>query len=136
MYDCASGGVPLSSDASKPHDDAYRHPRSTALAPPHQEHAQALDLNMNSGYSLYSQVGRRGSAVCGGGGGRLRGARGWLARCSVAPAAPVPLSRSHARRVSCWPMLPRQPGLCCCGGVLLHKGGRELCWGVTGSVTR
>lgn len=74
MYDCASGGVPLSSDASKPHDDAYRQPRrSSELATAHQEHAQALDLNMNSGYSLYSQVGRRGSAVSGGReGGSLR----------------------------------------------------------------
>lgn len=87
MYDCASGGAPLTSDASKPHDDAYRQPRrSTDLVTAHQEHAQALDLNMNSGYSLYSQVGRRGSAVSGGweGGRRRAGARGSL-------ASPVPL---------------------------------------------
>uniref|UniRef100_A0A0P4WBU9 BHLH domain-containing protein n=1 Tax=Scylla olivacea TaxID=85551 RepID=A0A0P4WBU9_SCYOL len=58
MYDCASGGAPLTSDASKPHDDANRHHRrSTDLVTAHQEHAQALDLNMNSGYSLYSQYG-------------------------------------------------------------------------------
>lgn len=95
MYDCASGGVPLSSDASKPHDDAYRQPRrSTDLATAHQEHAQALDLNMNSGYSLYSQVGRRGSAVSGGREGGMLRASGctrllapWLLRAAHMDAA-------------------------------------------------
>ncbi|KAK4293962.1 hypothetical protein Pmani_033380 [Petrolisthes manimaculis] len=56
MYDCASG-VPLTSAASKPREDAQRQAlRSNVLASAPQENVHDLDLNMNSGYSLYSQV--------------------------------------------------------------------------------
>lgn len=57
MYDCASG-VPLTSAASKPREDAQRQAlRSNVLAAAPPENVHDLDLNMNSGYSLYSQVG-------------------------------------------------------------------------------
>lgn len=69
MYDCASGGVPLSSAASKARDDAYRETsRSNVLTTALQENVHALDLNMNSGYSLYSQVGSAGQLWRGAGG--------------------------------------------------------------------
>lgn len=57
MYDSASGGIPLTSAETKPFDGAHRQAeRRNVLATVSQENVHALDLNMNSGYSLYPQV--------------------------------------------------------------------------------
>ncbi|XP_070001296.1 transcription factor 12 isoform X24 [Penaeus vannamei] len=58
MYDSASGGIPLTSAETKPFDGAHRQAeRRNVLATVSQENVHALDLNMNSGYSLYPQYG-------------------------------------------------------------------------------